>query len=145
MMSNGQLIDAETASVLAGISDWIGISVDGGTAQTYEAIRSGASWNKLLGALKVLEQVSGNNLQITLLFTIMQENHHELPLVAELASKLGFALAVHPVWGTDDPRQISSETAHQQIIPMLHRLKRQFPKLGVYNLEGALAFYKGLE
>jgi len=67
------------------------ISLDGATKQTYEGIRIGADFNKVLENIKLLLDAKGKNRkpEVGIWFVAMKENIQEFPLLVELAAKLG--------------------------------------------------------
>ncbi len=92
--TNGQLLkeDVVDCSIDAGISEIV-FSVDGATAATYEEIRRGAKWERLLRALELLrtrKQQSGVSTPVGRInFTCMAENMRELPGLVRLAMRRG--------------------------------------------------------
>ncbi len=73
--------------------DWISISFDGGTAETFEKIRSGAKFEKVIENIRGLVEVkkmSGKDVpKINFAVVGMKENLEELPEIVRLASSLG--------------------------------------------------------
>ena len=74
----GQLIDREwVRHFCSGMFRNISISIDGATSKTYESIRRGAKFKKVLNALELIaNQDSG--VQVTLTFVVMKRNYHEI-------------------------------------------------------------------
>lgn len=71
------------------------VSIDGATAATYESIRVHASWPEVranLDRLRAHTRAHGTWFGIN--FVLMDQNHHELGMVAELADDLGAELSV---------------------------------------------------
>src|SRR4051794_20035265 len=97
--TNGTLLTRAKASALidAGL-DWLHVSLDGATAETYESIRDGASFVKVtsniaqLVALKRKHRSDRPHLQ--LVFVAMKRNVEELPELVRLAA----AWEVEAVW-----------------------------------------------
>src|SRR5438046_10175967 len=89
--TNGQLLTEEVAKscVEAGISEVI-FSIDGATAETYEAIRRGGKWVRLCRNLELLNSLkrSANRRlpAVRMNFTSMQSNIHELPAMIHFAA-----------------------------------------------------------
>src|SRR5437764_12628132 len=89
--TNGQLLTEEVAQscVDAGISEVI-FSIDGATAETYEAIRRGGKWSRLCDNLELLNSLkrSANRRlpAVRMNFTCMQSNIHELPAMVHFAA-----------------------------------------------------------
>ena len=92
--TNGILLSEKRISaVLHSALTHISISIDGATAPTYERIRVGASFDKLLDNIKALQtakKLSGKNLpHLTFNFVLMRSNIRELPAMVQLAHDLG--------------------------------------------------------
>lgn len=82
----------------------VAVSIDGVTKETYEKIRVGATWERLLAKLAMLRS------PLRIIFTLMQSNRHELRELPAFASKLGAKeLDVRYVSPTDGV-DISNET-----------------------------------
>jgi radical SAM protein with 4Fe4S-binding SPASM domain len=69
------------------------ISLDGATAATYESIRDGASFTKVVanvrGLVDVLRARGADRPQLRIVFVAMRRNVHELPVLVRLAADLG--------------------------------------------------------
>ncbi len=92
--TNGTLIDGEVARRLARELDVVGISIDGATAPTYEAIRRGARFEAVVSGIRELvaarRAVRPEGLPlISILFLKRRRNIHELPALVDLAVELG--------------------------------------------------------
>jgi MoaA/NifB/PqqE/SkfB family radical SAM enzyme len=89
--TNGQLLreDVIEACIDTGTSEII-FSIDGATAQTYEEIRRGGKWGRLIEKLDLLASMkrrAGADKPVTRInFTCMLSNIHELPAMVRLAS-----------------------------------------------------------
>ncbi len=91
--SNGQLLTPERSErlVASGLS-WLCISVDGATAETYEAIRGGARFDRLerhVPALMGAIARHGTGPDVSLVFVAMRRNIAELPGLVRLAARWG--------------------------------------------------------
>jgi radical SAM protein with 4Fe4S-binding SPASM domain len=86
LITNGMLLNHRILSVLKRLGVKIMISIDGATEATYEAIRPGADYKK------VLEQ-AGDCARAGLLealnFTVMKTNYREIPGLFEIAKSMG--------------------------------------------------------
>lgn len=93
MVTNGQLLTHEMGlRILDSGLDAIGISVDGASKKTYERLRPGASFERLLSNVKLLvknRKWSKSKMKIFLMVVMMKENIYELSGIVELASELG--------------------------------------------------------
>lgn len=97
--TNGTLLTRARAERLVGAGlAWLHVSVDGATAATYEAIRDGARFDKVVAnvaGLVDLKRRSGGDLpRVRLVFVAMRRNVAELPGVVRLAAETG----VDDVW-----------------------------------------------
>jgi MoaA/NifB/PqqE/SkfB family radical SAM enzyme len=92
--TNGQLLTEEVvhACIDASISEVI-FSIDGATAETYEAIRRGGKWDRLGKNLETLasikRQTNKRNPAVRMNFTCMQTNIQELPAMVDFAADHG--------------------------------------------------------
>src|SRR5437764_2903284 len=92
--TNGQLLTEEVAQscVEAGISEVI-FSIDGATAETYEAIRRGGKWSRLCANLDLLASVKTKSANkgpvVRINFTCMKTNIDEMPLMVTFAKNHG--------------------------------------------------------
>jgi MoaA/NifB/PqqE/SkfB family radical SAM enzyme len=92
--TNATLLSFNKASALleTGV-DWVAYSVEGATAETYEKIRVGASFTKIIenikGVQRLKEEKESRKPKTMLFFVMMKENIHELPAMIEMAQALG--------------------------------------------------------
>lgn len=90
--SNGSLLNAQRAErcVTSGL-DTLHISIDGTTAETYEAIRVGARFDRLLVNLETFVEtrarLGSERPYLWLVLVIMRRNLHELPDLMHLAHR----------------------------------------------------------
>jgi MoaA/NifB/PqqE/SkfB family radical SAM enzyme len=95
--TNGSLLTKSLAEELTRLGlDWISFSVDAANANTYEAIRRGASFEKVITNIDALNQIkrtlNSQTPKMMLVFVIMSgevENYAQLPAYIELAHRLG--------------------------------------------------------
>ena len=89
--TNGQLLreDVIQACIDTGQSEII-LSIDGATAETYEEIRRGGKWGRLIEKLDLLasmkQRAKAEKPVTRINFTCMMSNIHELPAMVRLAS-----------------------------------------------------------
>lgn len=89
LLSNGTLIDKETAELLAGEADVsVQISVDGSTPELHDAARGAGAFVRTLRGLDALRK-AGLTDRLTLSTTVMRQNLHDLPDIVRLAQALG--------------------------------------------------------
>lgn len=148
--TNGTLLTEERAErlVRAGLA-WLHVSVDGATAETYEAIRDGARFEKvranIAGLVRVKRRLGGDRPWVRLVFVAMRRNVGELPDVVRLAADTG----VNEVWvqhlshsfddteGSDDGayvairRYTAAEALWDAVPPAFVEARRVADELGV--------------
>jgi len=100
--TNATLIDQSIANrlALAG-TDAITVSIDGATAETYESIRRGASFEQALAGIRAL--IEANERfgcpSVDMSFVAMASNFKELPRMIDLCAELGVgSLHVEPLY-----------------------------------------------
>ncbi|MFH1625643.1 MAG: radical SAM protein [Pseudomonadota bacterium] len=91
--TNATLLTPELSEELLHISlDWIAYSVDGATAQTYEKIRQGASFEQVIDHVTFLDRLrktgNGKTPLTMLFFVMMPDNFHEPPVLVDLCLRL---------------------------------------------------------
>ena len=97
--TNGTFLTRERAErfVRAGV-DWLHISLDGATTETYEAIRDGSDFERVRENIRDLVEtraaLGADRPTIQLVFVAMRRNLHELGDLVRLAAELG----VESVW-----------------------------------------------
>jgi radical SAM protein with 4Fe4S-binding SPASM domain len=97
--TNGTFLTRDRAErfVRAGV-DWLHISLDGATAETYEGIRDGSNFERvrsnIAGLVDVRRELGADRPTIQLVFVAMRRNLHELGDLVRLAADLG----VESVW-----------------------------------------------
>lgn len=85
LVSNGSMIDEESADILRGAS-WVRISVDAGTPQTYKLIRRvNNQWDRAWNAVRLL----AGKTYLGVGFVVMKENWQEVVAAAQLAKEAG--------------------------------------------------------
>ena len=77
------------------------LSVDAGTATTYEKIRRGGSWNALINNLEFLHEAHMHR-STTLKFCLQAGNWHDLEPFVDMCQHYGFTAHIHQLddWGT---------------------------------------------
>ena len=68
--------------------DWLEVSCDGASRETYEAIRQGLSFDVFINNLALLRERCPN-VRIHIATVVMRQNVHEMPKMVELASRAG--------------------------------------------------------
>ena len=86
LITNGMLLSPRIVTALKQLGVRVMISIDGATQATYEAIRNGASFERVIQAARhcvkegLLEAIN---------FTLLKRNYTEIPGVFELAASIG--------------------------------------------------------
>ena len=97
--TNGTLLGEEEANALieAGL-DWIAFSIEGATEETYERIRVGASFPKVMENIRGVQELKKKKglekPKTMLIFVMLKENFHELPAAVEMSHSLGMGQMV---------------------------------------------------
>ena len=66
----------------------LGVSIDGASRETYERLRLGGKWDKMLEGLESMtEQKSRHGFDLVMHFVVQRDNYHEMPDIVELARK----------------------------------------------------------
>jgi MoaA/NifB/PqqE/SkfB family radical SAM enzyme len=105
LATNGTLLtDDKISKLLAAGPKWINISLDGATAETFEAIREGAVFDDLLKRIRQLVSAldSQPTPKLSVWFVGMKQNIHELPDLVRLVKDLGIntlSLQTIHFWG----------------------------------------------
>ncbi len=95
VVTNGLLLEEDTATFMLQNIDLIRISADGATAATYEDIRQGGSFDLFMQKMEALSDLRKNlalqdKTRITLTACIVRRNVHEAVKFVELVHRLGF-------------------------------------------------------
>ncbi len=85
LLTNGLLLRKQLDEVLASVDEVI-VSLDGGTAATYAAIRGVEAFDLVLDGIR---SVRAGGLPVTTRTTVQRANYHEIPLIVEVASAAG--------------------------------------------------------
>jgi radical SAM protein with 4Fe4S-binding SPASM domain len=89
LLTNGVLLDKETASFLSGLENaHIQVSIDGSRKDIHDAIRGKGAFENALKGIGYLQE-AGLGAKINLCATIMARNLSDLPQIIDLAGKLG--------------------------------------------------------
>lgn len=91
--TNATLLDTETSiELIKNGLDFIDFSLDGATQETYENIRHGSKFEKVIlnirNFIKIKEKLKSKTPGTSLTFVMMKKNIHELPLMVILAKEL---------------------------------------------------------
>jgi radical SAM protein with 4Fe4S-binding SPASM domain len=86
--TNGTTVDDKKAKLMAGLFSSVQVSIHGATAQTHNAVVGlDGAFNK---ACRAVELLAGHNAHhLTIAYTVMEANQHEVEAAVEMAEKLG--------------------------------------------------------
>jgi len=86
LITNGILLTPQIITSLKQLEVRVVISIDGATAATYESIREGASFEKVVEQARVCAQAG---LLEAIDFILLKSNYAEIPAIFELAASVG--------------------------------------------------------
>jgi radical SAM protein with 4Fe4S-binding SPASM domain len=86
LITNGMLLTPRILTALKSLGVKVMISIDGATAATYETIRGGASFERVVEQAR---RCARAGLLEALNFTVMKTNYAEIPGIFELAKSIG--------------------------------------------------------
>jgi radical SAM protein with 4Fe4S-binding SPASM domain len=97
--TNGTFLTPERSERLVRLGlDWLHVSLDGATAETYEDIRHGSSFARVrenvIALVDVMRRLDAERPRLQLVFVAMRRNVRELPALVRLAAEWG----VGAVW-----------------------------------------------
>jgi MoaA/NifB/PqqE/SkfB family radical SAM enzyme len=92
--TNGTLLTPERSErLVSGGLDWLHVSLDGATAETYENIRTGSDFERVRRNVQALvetkRRLGAERPRLMLVFVAMRRNIHELPQLVRLAADWG--------------------------------------------------------
>ncbi len=90
-LTNGLLLNSDIANALIEIGiDWIGISMDGASAEVYEKIRIGSNFDRICKNIaNFVKHRAGTIPKLMINFVMMPQNFHEVEKIVLLANDLG--------------------------------------------------------
>jgi MoaA/NifB/PqqE/SkfB family radical SAM enzyme len=142
--TNGMLLDPGLSEQLVTYGlNWISFSVDAATAETYERIRQGAQFESMLRnivALRDIRTARRSKLpRLMLVFVMMHENFHELPMYIDLAHELGVEQIIFKNLDVilkegDDERRLFSHVGPPvaDLQPLIDEAQKRAKKLGIH-------------
>lgn len=136
--TNGMFLNMDKIMPLIGKNVIINVSVDGATPKTFEHIRRGATFNRLIGNLDLLcklkEEHHTDMPHLQMSFVAWKENIVELPQVAELAARYGAGElnVVHRIFLDEEDFYKDSLVFHEDLFDVyLEKTVKICEKLGV--------------
>ncbi len=109
----------------------LGVSIDGATKETYEKLRLGGKWEKILEGLQCISDIrKDHKFRFILHFVVQKQNYHEMENIVDLGRQYGADqvwLSRITDWQTFDdfPSQDVVAPGH----PEHHLFKEQFAKV----------------
>lgn len=91
--TNGLLIDKDWAEILINLKVSLSFSIDSVTKDTYEYIRRGAKFERLIENINLLNDMEQNyqrSIHKTIIVVVMESNYRQLHLFIDFAKKYGF-------------------------------------------------------
>lgn len=93
LTTNGTAFTDRTARPLAGLVDWINVSIDGATAEVHDAIRGPGAFERTLRGLRTLAEAGFPMNRVSLNPTVTKLNHEGLEKVIDVAETFGATVA----------------------------------------------------
>ncbi len=88
-VTNGTVINENLAKLIGYNFSTLSVSIDGATAKTFELVRVGAKFSKVLQAVDLINKYRLPQMKLLVGFVIMRCNAHELAEMVKLSKKLG--------------------------------------------------------
>ncbi len=139
LITNGTFLgNSEVASAIADHVSEIQISIDAASQETYERIRIGSRWSRLMEGIEKLQAYrakSSHSSRLTLNMVLMRSNVHELPDFVDLAYKIGADAvhAQHVITATEQAREepllLEPALFDEQRLEAISRAKRNHVQL----------------
>jgi len=114
----------------------IGISLDGATKETYESIRLGANFEKVMNNVKNLialkNKMNSSLPELYIIFTLSDRNIHEAPLMVDLARSLGCWLKILKVKTFEETKDQSIDIENEKTKKILKQVVKRAREMDVY-------------
>ncbi|HLD30316.1 MAG TPA: radical SAM protein, partial [bacterium] len=138
--TNGLLLDESWCRILSRSRVNLDFSIDGVSASTYEYIRKGGRFDRLLENLRLLNRLrkeSGENkMVLTLNFVVMKSNYREAIHIMDFAREYGFSsLQLSPVGCITGEENIFLHRDKEAIAYLKGNLPPLFEKARKYSLD----------
>jgi radical SAM protein with 4Fe4S-binding SPASM domain len=137
--SNGTILtDKILKDLIDSNLDWLNFSIDGATKETYERLRPGATFEKMLANIRRIVTTlkeHGRTPDLAIWFLSNAENIRELPDMVPLVQSLGInslnTQGVH-YWGSEDWHAKATEANHiDDLVAVLLETKRRADAAGM--------------
>jgi MoaA/NifB/PqqE/SkfB family radical SAM enzyme len=104
------------------------VSIDASTKQTYEKIRRGGKWEKLLRALSLIRENKAAFSSVAINMTVMRENYLEIPDFIQLAESYQFNVTFQKVRGMCENQNIFELQDSEAIAELRSIIKEEIAK-----------------
>jgi MoaA/NifB/PqqE/SkfB family radical SAM enzyme len=151
IVTNGTTMTRKRAILLAQAGAYMGISVDGATRETFEALRYPARWDRLLKSLAIITRVreAVGNESFFPHFQVVVQKHNlsELPGFIDMATANGFELVkyskIYPHFPELEERVPDPEEVSRAFVEVLEkaneqRVRVEVPDYGETSVSGEL-------
>ena len=112
----------------------LGVSIDGATKETYEKLRLGGKWDKILEALECMaEQKQKHGFRFILHYVVQKDNFHEMQEIIDLGEQYNADrvwLNKIEDWGTMDDFKSQDIWNTQEYIEQLDKVKQRKQQRG---------------
>jgi len=126
ILTNGLMFKEFHSRVPAVISNLkvLGVSMDGATKETYERLRLGGRWDKIIECLHcIVEQKNKHGFDFVMHFVVQRDNYHEMAEIVALAEKF----EVDRLWlNKIENWNVMDDWAQQDIFDSTHPMHRDF-------------------
>ncbi len=124
----------DVRDLIASGLDYLRVSVDGATEETYNVYRVGGRLDRVLEGVRLLQkrkqELGRTKPVVELQFIVMRHNEHEIPLMRQIACELGVLLRCKSV-GLGD---LSADPAKRAWLPEDKSLRRYEERDGQFRL-----------
>ena len=151
IVTNGTTMTRKRAELLAATGVYMGISVDGATKETFEALRYPARWDRLVKSLNLItaarREVGNESFFPHFQVVVQRANVDELPAFLDMAATYGFELVkyskIYPHFPELEPRVPDPEEASRALVKVLGRanelgIRVEVPDFGETSASDAL-------
>jgi len=98
VVTNATMLSPRIERILRTLTPWVSVSFDGGTAEVYERIRVGASFDRVLANVdRLAEIVRDRGVGMNLTHCLMVDNWETFPELLQLAEGRGLDVAINTV------------------------------------------------
>jgi len=155
--SNGTTMTPKRGMLLAKSGAYLGISIDGASRETFEALRFPAKWDRLMRSLDIIrdtrEQAGGTGFFPFFTVVVQKANLQELSAFVDLADRYGFEqikyTKIYPHFEELEERVPEPEEASRAFVEVLERanekrVRVEVPDYGETGVSARLAELRSL-